>query len=830
MPPAEGFEGDEFSNNLFSDLAPLLTLFGEQVTKQFLTMSMSWEDNILLAMGPLGIITIIVSAIRVGGGKGLKTLIGRARESRSVVEQELLSSTSENVCELWNGQEIVRLVGSWDETSTLVVDQNGDVSEMAHAWCDGRLEYSDHLRTELYVKSLTQRAPNIALNVSGSTVSMGILRTWTAIGLLVQMFAMAFPGIATYQQGWDKAGVPVAEYAYPCFLLGTVCLAIGLLLCGHIIEGATTERMFWVTEEGWKDGLMFFVLQQKKSVGDLQFPFCIILPAMDDGKFRLSSLNNNDYRNLATISTIFAIVGYVVQFVGLRALHWSASIVQLGVTVIMTAIRAGVRQSLAKDPVSSVPWEGHEEAWLTQIVLSARERRKGVDCGPRDTTNANFMQRARVHCSKILQQAKGSLSNRHELTLGFGEESYFWEIIWQPCASDVGGFMQNHYRPICSFLQVGLYQSPASNEDAREPANEPVLASPPHVYSRISDCIRSERTGTYVDMDELSSVSQALCTAIEHTMGILCQDDAVMWKQPIGSMLKTSEQGGASSMKLQWTFNVRYGSARDYHQPQTTQNRFCLNIEGLQNSGPRADVANPHTWRVDHDLIQAAIGLSVYTNAVRDALRNGRQDKPDGPRPRHYRPYKKDIRIIGYERENGNSSSHFSYEKIKQWLKDEIAVAIHSKPRPQLFREGDWNSNSIFGLFLSSLTDDDSSCLESPSADECREVYIERVGYYTATVRFAQELFSLFMLGVASNIDGVKGDMTSLCDTTDGLPGIKRMSNSIFTSISRALINEKLVEDVGEAEVLIIPAFAKYNLLPTKETEGSPEEHAEVRG
>ena len=27
--------GDEFSNNLFSDLAPLLTLFGEQVSKQF---------------------------------------------------------------------------------------------------------------------------------------------------------------------------------------------------------------------------------------------------------------------------------------------------------------------------------------------------------------------------------------------------------------------------------------------------------------------------------------------------------------------------------------------------------------------------------------------------------------------------------------------------------------------------------------------------------------------------------------------------------------------------------------------------------------------------
>jgi hypothetical protein len=34
------FDGNDFANNLFSDLAPLLTLFGEQVTKQFLSMSM----------------------------------------------------------------------------------------------------------------------------------------------------------------------------------------------------------------------------------------------------------------------------------------------------------------------------------------------------------------------------------------------------------------------------------------------------------------------------------------------------------------------------------------------------------------------------------------------------------------------------------------------------------------------------------------------------------------------------------------------------------------------------------------------------------------------
>lgn len=119
--------GDEFSNNLFSDLAPyvvrpsskistnhirLLALFGEQFAKQFMSQSMSWADNIIFAMAPLGILTAIVSAIRVGGPSWLKTVVGRARETQASAELELMSSTSHEVCELWNGEAIVRVMGT----------------------------------------------------------------------------------------------------------------------------------------------------------------------------------------------------------------------------------------------------------------------------------------------------------------------------------------------------------------------------------------------------------------------------------------------------------------------------------------------------------------------------------------------------------------------------------------------------------------------------------------------------------------------------------------------------------------------------------------------
>lgn len=90
----------------------LLALFGERVTMQFMSDSMGWADNIILAMAPLGIITIIVSAIRVGGPTWLKAVVGRARENLAAAEVELMSSTSDEVCELWNGREVVRCMGA----------------------------------------------------------------------------------------------------------------------------------------------------------------------------------------------------------------------------------------------------------------------------------------------------------------------------------------------------------------------------------------------------------------------------------------------------------------------------------------------------------------------------------------------------------------------------------------------------------------------------------------------------------------------------------------------------------------------------------------------
>jgi hypothetical protein len=101
----------EFSNNLASDLGPLLALFGESMTIQYLSECTTIEDYIIFATAPIGIITALVSAIRICGGTYLRAFVGRAQEGAAAAEVELCTSTGRDVCELFTRGGITRSLG-----------------------------------------------------------------------------------------------------------------------------------------------------------------------------------------------------------------------------------------------------------------------------------------------------------------------------------------------------------------------------------------------------------------------------------------------------------------------------------------------------------------------------------------------------------------------------------------------------------------------------------------------------------------------------------------------------------------------------------------------
>ena len=159
----------------------ILALFGEQFARQFTSESLTWADHLLFAMVPLGIISAITGAIRVQGPQIVRSFIGRARENRALAEFELMSSTSQEVCELFNGTSIIRAMGKpkiaqflifpdkYDETVEKYRKYDGSWKEKASA-CDSISEDDAAQYSACGIHSLT-RVVDEKTTFDGKTVS-----------------------------------------------------------------------------------------------------------------------------------------------------------------------------------------------------------------------------------------------------------------------------------------------------------------------------------------------------------------------------------------------------------------------------------------------------------------------------------------------------------------------------------------------------------------------------------------------------------------------------------------------------------------------------------
>lgn len=71
---------------------------------------------------------------------------------------------------------------------------------------------------------------------------------------------------------------------------------------------------------------------------------------------------------------ILGVAGFVVQFVGLRAMEWTVSIAQLVATAIMIVVRAWVRRGVTKEPRTEQLSTGFELEWLAMQVYDGASR------------------------------------------------------------------------------------------------------------------------------------------------------------------------------------------------------------------------------------------------------------------------------------------------------------------------------------------------------------------------------------------------------------------------------------------------------------------------
>ncbi|KAI8632861.1 hypothetical protein F5Y19DRAFT_332212 [Xylariaceae sp. FL1651] len=391
-------DSGQFENNAFSDFAPLLTLFGDEVTKQFLATSMSLADDVLLAVAPIGVITIIVSAIRTSGHRFMKSLIGRARESPDDEERELLSSTSRNVREIWNGRRVIRQTGPC-VTKPFVFDKNsikdsisglGRFNQPSCLWPlePESVSYTSFFqRTRFGIRENYARwffpisetiSPNLTTNIDGAVPSRFTVICFACLALLIQALVMVINALVFYRWRWLRAGKLVAPYGYPVWAAGTVSIALGSCICGWIIESNCWKISVLPenpADDFSRDGeeLQFILLQKK--IPDSSIPAYKLAPIRRGGLLRLTrrrfppldkDLDLGDQQRkilreiVTAIGVILALGGFITQNVGTRELHWSAGILQLGATLINTALRAWLRRRVGDPPMTGDDSEIYE--------------------------------------------------------------------------------------------------------------------------------------------------------------------------------------------------------------------------------------------------------------------------------------------------------------------------------------------------------------------------------------------------------------------------------------------------------------------------------------
>lgn len=443
---------------------------------QFLSQALGWADCLVLAMAPLGIITILVSAIRVGGPSWLKAIIGRAKENTAAAEIELMSSTSPEVCELYNGDGIVRCQGKapvWEFicicpsgfdhkasnlglglkymtlekaiANKLLKERKRDIESSLfspnfltrkfqhklqprdsegmtgqsptteHAnetttpqngvfrWVykslpttyrrSGRLDIEGGRRSGAISDSVSQNvtiirdtspnAPNISLNLRNSHERAGI-RFTALLGIFLQAGVLIFFGVISYypkvEPDFQKDNKPAARFAFPLATSGTVLLVFGVFVCALVVENSTEETLY--TANNGSTFLMCW-LQQGQTVSDQVFDSFAISQSLPRTVITKSArgkdlrIKHRDGRNsILEIATIFGVlvglVGFIIQFIGLRAMNSAASLVQLGAVGIMTICRALIRPGFARSFETAQLLPGFELNSLAWKLVTTR--------------------------------------------------------------------------------------------------------------------------------------------------------------------------------------------------------------------------------------------------------------------------------------------------------------------------------------------------------------------------------------------------------------------------------------------------------------------------
>jgi ankyrin repeat protein len=314
-------------------------------------------------------------------------------------------------------------------------------SEKANEQSNNRSARAEKTRNPL-------NAPNISLNHT-PTPNLAEVILFDVIAVTLQSVVLLLDAFLTYRWKLSKQGRLVSQAAFPLVLAGTIGLTAGMLICSAVVEKSTGEVWYRFKKGQPRQPIKLLWLQKKGVVSDQNFESYAIFAAKERSAVVASTRKKNvpstrkkyipftrkksiqqeivEFDNeeftlktisidLVTLVGVFlSVVGYVVQFVGFRQMHWLATIIQLILSATMTAIRSWMRRDLSSEPFHQKLQEGHEMDWL-----ATRDRLYG----PNDRADSDSMSSSPPSSPEEITRSPRTLPHTISKLL---QDGVFWE-------------------------------------------------------------------------------------------------------------------------------------------------------------------------------------------------------------------------------------------------------------------------------------------------------------------------------------------------------------------------------------------------------------------
>ncbi|KAJ3475293.1 hypothetical protein NLG97_g9509 [Lecanicillium saksenae] len=200
-----------------------------------------------------------------------------------------------------------------------------------------------------------------------------MLRMAAFVGLTLQCSVLWFAALTTYRWRWKKNNALAPPWAFPMMVCGTAMQCAGMWCCAHLINASTKERVFYKNAEAQKRPSALIVVQPgNQIIGDQTFDSCLLhdpLLPMREYVTSWKDLQEPVHPGKTVGSVTMTMMGFILQFVSLRAMHSAVSVFQLGAILTMTFIRSMIRTQRLKRE-ENLLWDrpdqlrGHELDWL----------------------------------------------------------------------------------------------------------------------------------------------------------------------------------------------------------------------------------------------------------------------------------------------------------------------------------------------------------------------------------------------------------------------------------------------------------------------------------